>query len=101
SGALRSIRGTESGCTHIAPGDDGFETHLRVPAARCAASGERRAVAPISPQAMTGLRHTSAFPRRDFARVVCESCALKNEGVGNAGRRCTRSLVRDENKHTS
>ena len=28
-----------------------------------------------------------------FARGVRESSALKSEGVGNAGRRCTRSLA--------
>ncbi len=36
------------------------------------------------------------------ARVVREAFALeKTEGVGNAGCRCTRSLVCDKNKHTS
>jgi hypothetical protein len=37
-----------------------------------------------------------------FARGVRQAVALKKfEGVGNAGCRCTRSLVCEENKHTS
>jgi hypothetical protein len=36
------------------------------------------------------------------ARGVRQAVALKKfEGVGNAGCRCTRSLVCEENKHTS
>jgi hypothetical protein len=37
--------------------------------------------------------HTSAFSRREAPEVCFEFSALKSEGVGNAGRRCTRSLA--------
>jgi hypothetical protein len=49
-------------------------------------------------QLQTRLRILAAL----IARGMQEASALKkNEGVGNAGCRCTRSLVCDENKHTS
>jgi hypothetical protein len=38
-------------------------------------------------------RHTFAFPRRDAPEVCKKSPPQKSEGVGNAGRRCTRSLA--------
>jgi hypothetical protein len=38
-------------------------------------------------------RHTSAFSRREAPEVCVNVSPKKSEGVGNAGRRCTRSLV--------
>jgi hypothetical protein len=45
-----------------------------------------RRYAPTSPRKRGEVKHTSAFPRRDFARVVHVASALETKGAGNAGR---------------
>jgi hypothetical protein len=47
-------------------------------------------------------RHDSAFSPRVFARVFQKRpVLLLQRAQGMPGAQCTRSLVRDENKHTS
>jgi hypothetical protein len=45
--------------------------------------------------------HTLAFPRREAPEVLQEPFAHKQRAQGMPGAQCTRSLVCDENKHTS
>jgi hypothetical protein len=51
----------------------------------------------VGPKAGTELAmttaHTFAFSRRSSPEVCMNVSPLKTEGVGNAGRRCTRSLA--------